>query len=121
MRWDDEPELLVFDTATGLWIREDDTRAAAIFLHDYRVHILDDGGDVLRVEEGEQDDDLEWSAEFAPIDETWGAGQGRLPVLRKYYLRLDLRLDMTVGSSVKVEVSEDGGSATAAERGSSRC
>jgi len=109
VRWDEEDELLVYDTVTGLWIREDDTRVRAFLVHSYRLHFLDAEGRLWRIEEQTWDDSTEWAAEFAPIDETWDAGKSRLPVVRKYYVRLDLRLDMTENSTVKVEVKEDNG------------
>lgn len=104
-----EAEMLVYDLLRGLWIREDDTEAVAFALADGVLHYLDADGDVWQTERGEIDDQTPWVAVFAPIDETWSAGGGRLPVTRKYYIRLDLRLDMAQGSSIKVDVREDGG------------
>lgn len=100
-RWDGTNETLVFDSATGLWIKDNTDVAVAIILHDRKLHILNKDGDIAIVMPETWDPNTLWTAEFAPFDET--------AVIRKYYMRLDLRLDMTAGSNVKVYVSEDGG------------
>lgn len=92
-------ELLAYDLKHGLWMREDASDATAFAMTGGELRMLADGT-VYRTEQG-ADSDIEWLAEFTTFTET--------EIVKKYYLRLVLRLDMSANSSVKVEVREDFG------------
>lgn len=98
-REDGQTELLVYDMIHRVWMREDDTDAAAFALVGGTLHFCA-GGKVYKTEQG-TDEDLAWYAEFVPFTET--------ATVNKYYLRLVLRLDMSEGSAVQIEMQEDGG------------
>lgn len=99
VREDGEAELLAYDLTHRLWMREDATRAEAFARVGGVLHFLA-GGAVYQAEQG-ADDVIAWMAEFVPFTET--------ETLHKYYLRLILRLDMSAGSTLTVEVREDFG------------
>lgn len=96
------PEMLTYDIGRGMWMREDETLAEAFAVVDNTVHFLS-GGVIYKTNQGD-DPNLEWYAEFVPFDET--------KVIRKRYIHLALRLDMSAGSKVTVEARFDGGSWT---------
>ena len=91
------PELVVYDLDRKLWMREDNTRAEAFAMLDNVLNFLS-SGIIYQTMQG-PDPDLEWSVELVPFDET--------KVIRKRYIHLALRLDMTPGSKVTVQVSYD--------------
>lgn len=106
-------ELLVYDTQTGLWMKEEDRRVydmarqggtlyMAYFDHDHGL------GGLFAVGAGEEDRGkgettwpIRWEATFAPFDETAHE--------RKYPSRLLLRLELGEGGWVEAELSRDGG------------
>lgn len=96
---DGTKELVVYDLTHRIWSREDDSDATAFAMIGSNLYMLADNI-IYLVEQGE-DADIEWSAEFVPLDET--------ALIRKHYLRIALRLDMAAGSHVTVEVSMDNG------------
>lgn len=98
-RSDGEKELLVYDLTHRLWMREDDTEATSFAVINGALHFLADGV-IYKAEQG-ADEDICWLAEFTTFTET--------EIVKKYYLRLALRLDMSAGSSITVEVREDFG------------
>ena len=106
-RPDAATELLTYDFTHRLWMREDSTGADGFTVMGGTLYVLAGGG-IFKTEQG-VDDDLEWYAEFCPFYE---AGQGRryanTSLIRRYYLRILLRLEMAAGSSVTVQVKEDG-------------
>lgn len=112
MREDTEKyELLVYDTQTGLWMKEEDRRVDAFARQDGQlymagldgIYILGEGG-TDREADAQEDDPgtpIAWEATFAPFDETVHE--------RKYPSRLLLRLELGEGAWVEAELSRDGG------------
>ncbi len=92
-------ELLTFDLARGLWMREDDKTAAAFADVGGALYLLCSDGALWRLEHG--DETISWSATFRPFDET--------KITYKHYIRVCLRLDMAEGSAVTVKVKFDNG------------
>lgn len=92
-------ELLAFDLARGLWMREDDKTAAAFADVGGALYLLCSDGTLWRLEHG--DETVAWRAVFRPFDET--------KITYKHYIRLCLRLDMAEGSSITVKVKFDNG------------
>lgn len=99
VRENDETEVLVYDLTHRTWMREDDAYAEAFALVGGALYALVNG-EVVRMERGD-DEALEWSAELVTFTET--------ETRHKYYQRVVLRLDMSAGSSVTVQVREDKG------------
>lgn len=96
---DNTTELVVYDLTHRIWTREDGSNATAFALIGSNLYMLTDTG-IYMVEQG-ADSSIAWEAEFVPFDET--------ALIRKYYLRLLLRLEMSAGSSVTVQVRQDTG------------
>lgn len=92
-----EWSLLAYNTADGLWLREDGTKATdfcrledkVMFLSGNTVHTMDSGTE-----------DVEWSATLAPFYETVEG--------RKRLSRLLLRVELPKGSWMRAEVRCDG-------------
>lgn len=95
----DASELLTFDLARGLWMREDDKVAAAFADVGGALYLLCSDGALWRLEHGSET--VSWRAAFRPFDET--------KITYKHYIRVCLRLDMAEGSAVTVKVKFDNG------------
>ena len=87
-------ELLTFDLARGLWMREDNKVAAAFADVGGALYLLCADGTLWRLEHGSET--VAWNATFRPFDET--------KITYKHYIRVCLRLDMAEGSSITVKV-----------------
>lgn len=96
----DTRHMLVFEPRTGLWLREDDTRAVDFARLGKELYILDDAGRIWEMDIGADDPDLPWMAQFVPFHET---AQGR-----KRFSRLILRVELPKGAWLKVETRSDG-------------
>ena len=93
-------DLYVFDTESGIWIREDDTHVIDFAQKDTVLYFLNAAdGDVYTVDQGEER--IEWMALLYPFDETAYGKRG--------YSKLWLKIDLGEKSWVKIEVSSDGG------------
>lgn len=96
-------ELLVFDTQTGLWLRQDALHVADFANADGELYALDaDTGAVLS---------LTGRAGTLESAVSWAAVTGDKHYIspdRKYPGRLDLRLRLSPGSAVRVLLSYDG-------------
>lgn len=95
-----ESHFFVYETRSGIWVREDDTRAVDFARIGKSMYFLDDDGSVWLADSGQDDPDLEWLAQFTPFYETI---QGR-----KTYSRLMLRLELPRGSWLAADVRTDG-------------
>lgn len=92
-----DPMILVYDTRTGLWMKEQEVYADAYALVSGALYHLTDGA-LYRTAAGGSEV-IEWMAEFVPFTES--------AYMRKGYSKLYLRFDMTAGSWLKVEIRPD--------------
>lgn len=97
----EQSHLFVYETQSGIWIREDDTRVVDFARIGKDIYFLTSEGTVW-LEDGKQDDKgVEWLAQFTPFYEVIDG--------RKSYSRLLLRLELPKGSWMAAEVRHDGG------------
>lgn len=99
LKEDDAPVLLTYDTACGLWLKEDTIYATAFCLADNVVFFL--SGTTIYRYDAESSEVISWLAEFAPFTED--------ALNRKAYSRLLLRFDLSAGARLIVETREDRG------------
>ena len=92
--------LWVYDTLKGLWVQEDDTRAMN-FANDAGKLYCIGAGKLMCINPDHSSEAIEWSATTARMDEVVHE--------RKYYPKLNIRLDLPAGSRFVVEVSQDDG------------
>ena len=95
--------IFVFDTARGLWHREDSTRAAFWCRARNELYFLDQGDGKIKTVLG--------SGEKAEEAVSWMAQTGSLGLSRpdnKYVSRLNLRLSMDPGAKLTVSIAYDG-------------
>lgn len=97
----DKLSLLVYDTATGFWMREDDADAVDFARLDGNLYLLSSDGSVWAESAGVGSEIVTWSAQLAPFFETI---QGR-----KRYSRVFVRAEVPKGSRLTVEYRCDGG------------
>lgn len=97
----DKWHLLVYETLSGLWMREDDTHVLDFARVGKDLFFLDRWGSVWLADNGADDTALEWMAQFAPFYETV---QGR-----KRYSKLMLRVELPKGAWMKAEIRCDDG------------
>lgn len=93
--------LLVYETRSAIWVREDDTQALDFARIGKDVYFLTDNGEVWLADSKTEDPQLEWLAQFTPFYETING--------RKSYSKLLLRLELPKGSHLQAEVRTDGG------------
>jgi hypothetical protein len=93
--------MLVYETQSGLWVREDDTDAVDFSRIGKDLYFLDSKGDVWLADTREEGDGVDWMAQFCPFYETI---QGR-----KRYTKLLMRLELPKGAWMKAEIRSDGG------------
>lgn len=97
----DTQHFLVYETRTGLWVREDGTKAVDFGRIGKDMYFLDGDGYVWVADSRTEDMDQPWMAQFAPFYETV---QGR-----KRFSKLLLRVELPRGAWMKAEVRCDGG------------
>lgn len=93
--------LLAYEARSGIWVREDDTEAVDFARIGKDLYFLDAAGSVWLADNGKDDGDLPWMAQFTPFYET---SQGR-----KTYSKLLLRVELPRGSWLVAEARYDGG------------
>lgn len=93
--------LLVYDIESGIWLEEDDTVAVDFARIGKDCYLLDNKGDIYRMDTGEDEAGLAWWMLFTPFYLTLTA--------RKRYRRLLLRVELPRGSWLRAEVRFDGG------------
>lgn len=96
--------LYVFDTDTGVWIREDNTGCATFGRKGGKLYMLTDnmsGGKMYLVNSGEDDEEISWSAVFKPMYETIEG--------RKTHSKLIIRAEVPRGAYIEISVKNDGG------------
>lgn len=95
--------LFAFDQTTGIWLREDETHAAAFAWKGSALHFLSAvDNKIYQIEqEGGEEGALPWMALFAPFDDSVYGKRG--------YSKLWLKLELAAGAWVKAEISADNG------------
>lgn len=95
--------LLVYDTARGLWHREDDLKAVAFARRGEELFCLTESGELwaMRGSEGEKEKRICWEAQSGEL--------GLDTAESKYPARLCLRLELAKGSRAEAALSYDGG------------
>lgn len=88
--------LFVYETQSGLWLREDDTEVVDFARISKELYLLDADGSVWLTDSREDDPQLQWMAQFAPFYDT---AQGR-----KRYSRLLLRVELPKGAWMCAQV-----------------
>ena len=99
MRHGEECGLYVYDVLRGIWLREDDTHAVDLAFHEGKVYILDGDGALYRIDREADREDIEWSVTFCPFHEMVNE--------RKGYSKFHLRVDMSAGAWLRVEMRTD--------------
>ena len=97
---DDDGELLVYDTITNTWYKEDDAIITDITCFAGNVTFISDGK-IYTEDDPDSTEVVEWSATFVRANATFHE--------RKDYKWLRIRADMEEGSTLKAEVSIDRG------------
>lgn len=97
----DTCHLLLYETKTGQWMKEDATNAVDFARTGEDLYMLNDNGEVWLMDAKEEDADIEWMAHFTPFYESIEG--------RKMYTKLLLRMQMPKGAWLKAEVRCDDG------------
>ena len=102
---DGRVSLFVYDTARGMWHREDGSRAVGFAFYDGSLHMLREDGSFWRLsgpEAGQAGEGrVVWMAETGDFSDS--------SPRRKQLLRLLLRGEMEAGSHITVEIAYDSG------------
>ena len=111
MEGPDGVSLFVFDTQTGLWHREDDTRAVG-FAWNENLYVLAEDGTIfltgiLRDAPGEEEATFESFAEFGDFTERAGSRGSQGEPNKKGLSRLQIRLELEAGAQVALLVKFD--------------
>lgn len=93
--------LYVYDPEKGIWLREDSVRVMDFTRVGNKFLMATDDGSVVRVDDENSTEKVEWSAVFCPMEEYYHN--------RKCLSRLLLRYELGQGASLSVAVSLDGG------------
>lgn len=97
----DSHHFLVYETQSGLWVREDGTEAVDFGRVGKDLYFLDGAGDVWLADTREDGTGLDWMVQFCPFYETIEG--------RKRYTKLLMRLELPEGAWVKAEIRWDDG------------
>jgi hypothetical protein len=90
-RYGDEREVLSYNIAEGIWLKEDNAEIKAMALIDGRLHMLAGNKELA---DGEGDEKVKWSAEFHPFtEETFE---------RKRYKYIRVRAELEAGTVIRV-------------------
>lgn len=98
MRNGDKWGLYVYDITKRMWLKEDDTHAVGMAFSEGNVHILNDSGELLKIDP-EAKEHIEWSVTFCPFNETMNE--------RKIYSKFHLRMELGEKSWISVEIKRD--------------
>lgn len=99
MRQGDKWNLFVYDVMKNIWLREDDTHATDMAFYDGKVYYLDAEGGLYYIDKEADRSGIEWGATFCTIHETINE--------RKGYSKFHLRMDMSAGAWLSVDVKTD--------------
>lgn len=100
MQEGEKTHFMVYEIPSGIWVREDQTKAKDFTRIGKDLYFLADGF-VWLANSKEADQSVEWKAQFTPFYETM---QGR-----KNYSKIMLRLELKKGSWAKAEIRTDNG------------
>lgn len=93
--------LWVYDILRGIWMQEDESQGMDFAYNEGKLYYISGDGGLMCVNPEESDEAVAWSATMCRMDEVVHE--------RKYYPKLNIRLDLPVGSTFVVEVSQDDG------------
>ena len=93
--------LWVYDILRGIWLQEDESQGMDFAYNEGKLYYISGDGGLMCVNPEESDETVAWSATTTRMDEVVHE--------RKYYPKLNIRLDLPVGSTFVVEVSQDDG------------
>lgn len=95
----EEYSLLVYETKSGFWFREDATNAVDFARVGKDLYMLNDTGEVWLVDAKQEDKDVEWMAQFTPFHESIEG--------RKLFSKLILRVELPKSAWMRIEVRFD--------------
>lgn len=93
--------LWVYDILRGIWMQEDDSQGVDFAYNEGKLYFISGNGGLACVNPNQSDETVSWSATMCRMDEVVHE--------RKYYPKLNIRLDLPAGSTFVVEVSQDDG------------
>ena len=93
--------LWVYDILRGIWLQEDDSQGVDFAYNEGKLYFISGDGGLVCVNPDESSEAVSWSATMCRMDEVVHE--------RKYYPKLNIRLDLPAGSTFVVEVSQDDG------------
>lgn len=99
MKQGDTWNMFAYDVAKNIWLREDDTQAVDMTFYDGKVYYLDAKGGLYYIDKTADRSDIEWGATFCTMHETINE--------RKGYSKFHLRMDMSEGSWLAVDIKTD--------------
>ena len=99
MKQGEKWHLFTYDVMKNIWLREDETQAVDMAFHDGKVYYIDEKGGLYYIDKEADRSDIEWGATFCTIHETMNE--------RKGYSKFHLRLDMSAGAWLAVDVKTD--------------
>ena len=99
MKRNGEWSLFVYDVLKNIWLREDDTQALDMAFYNGYVYFIDALGALYKIDRTAGRADIEWSTTFCSFNETVNEKKG--------YSKFHLRVDMSAGSWLAVDVKTD--------------
>lgn len=91
--------LYVYDVLRDIWVMEDDTHCVDMAFSGGYVYLLDADGGLYKIDPAGDQGEITWSATLCPFHETIND--------RKVYSKFHLRLDLSEGAWLQVEVRRD--------------
>lgn len=91
---------MVYETKTGIWVLEDETKAVDFARLGRQLYMLDGSGNIYLLDGEETPKTQMWMVQFAPMYETLNG--------KKAYSRMLMRVELPVGSYVIVKMRCDG-------------
>ena len=99
MKRNGEWSMFVYDVLKNIWLREDDTQALDMAFYNGYVYFIDALGALYKIDRTAGRADIEWSTTFCSFNETVNEKKG--------YSKFHLRVDMSAGSWLAVDVKTD--------------
>lgn len=95
----EEWSMFSYDVLKNIWLREDDTHAVDMTFYDGKVYFLDAEGGLYYIDKTADRSNIEWGATLCTFHETMNE--------RKVYSKFHLRMDMSAGAWLAVDVKTD--------------